>query len=823
MSAGAAPGRHARRWGAVALCAVAVLAASVAVQRARRSAAARAAFPEVEGRIEVPGLAGPVWIDRDRYGVPHVEAESELDAFFGWGFVHAQDRLGQMQWLLRSARGRTAEVVGPEGLAADRLARTLDLAGLARAEAERLDAASARALEAYAAGVNARTARFAQRPSALPLVLREWGAPLEPWTPADSLAVLKLYSWGLSGSLDVSLVLDDLLDRLGGFESRRFFPRRPGEEAVPSLRPPTTAGRAAGAAERVAALVPDPLRRAAGLSGRDVGSSAWVLGGAHSASGSPLLAADAHLEPSAPALLYLAHVRGGELDVAGATVPGLPVVLSGHNRHVAWGSTRARAVTTDLYEEELHKEDPDRYHDGTGWRDLDVREERIAVRGGRDVVLRVRATHHGPLVSDLVEGESRPLALRWLGSRPAGRSGFSSLLAVARADGADALLAALARHEEPVLVVAYADPKGAAGVKLAGWIPRRSLFTGLSPVPGRARWYDWTERIPAAALPGRALEGGRGWAVAAGNAFGGAADEAIEWLWRNGTRAERIDDLLRAAASGGPVDLRAFAALQNDVVAERAPELTRLALGLVDDGLLGPEANEVARVLEGWDGSTDAGNAGAAAYHVLLGALTESLFTPRLGKELLGRYLALPQTDPGGLVFEILESAALGGGDDEWSDPAVVAAAVREGLRDTWFRLSYRLGANRSKWEWGSLHRLAFRQPGSPRADRALEGLGPFAYGGDDTTVRAGEYAPGGSFDVRLASTFRFAVDTASLDQSLAALAPGQSEHEGHPHFRDGVEPWLHGRAHLLPTSRLLVEESSASRLLLAPAGGGTP
>jgi penicillin amidase len=689
-------------------------------------------------------------------------------------------------------------------------------------------------LEAYSRGVNARIERIRTGQVEPPLAMRQLGIPLEAWQPADSLAVVKLYAWGLSGSIDVSLVLSDLIERLGGLGARPFFPGGFGGEVVPAPGPlPVTAGRAreagVGFARRHSGG-PDSLRqafgsvgslrRAAGLEGRSIGSSAWVLGGSHSRSGRPLLAADAHLEPTAPPLLHFDHIRGGELDIAGSTLPGVPVVWTGHNRQVAWASTHARAVTSDLYVETLHPSDAALYHDGHGWRKLDERVETIEVRGGDAEVLTVRSTSHGPLIQALLREEREPISLAWVGSRLVEAQSVASMLAVARASDADVLVAALEKHHEPALAVVYADSRGVAGMQVAGWIPRRGLHSGLTPLPGRAHWYDWQGRVPFERLPRARLEAGRGWAVAADNRLaspGGSSQ--IEWLWRTGERARRIDELLRVAVAAGPVDLRQLAALQNDVEAGRARLLAARALELVgDDAELGPEALEAAELLRRWDGRAIAASVGSTVYHVFLESLTEELFSEALGEDLMAEYLALPQADPGHVVYEMLRSAADAGGPDGWVEGERVRAAVRKSLREAWLRLSFRLGSNRQKWRWGRVHSLSFRPFSALRlAADGLGEIGPFAVGGSGGTVNAAGYDPSAPFRVRVASTCRLAVDAGALHHTLVSLAPGQSEHPRHPHFSDGLRDWLEGNSSLLVTSRLLVEQGSVARLVLEP------
>jgi len=804
--------RRAQLAGGLALVAALLLGIGTSLSKLRENAAIRAAFPETEGRIVTAGISAPVDVFRDANGVPHIRARSEADAFFALGFVHAQDRLAQMLWLLRLARGRSAEIVGREGLPADRLARILDLRGLAESKFAELDRGTRVLLVAYARGVNARLERIRDGHVAPPVAVERRGLPLEDWRPEDCLAVLELYAWGLADSLEVSLVLSDLIERLGGFGARPFFPPRADDPATPEWLPlPLTAARS----DALSAL-----RRAAHLGGRSLGSSAFVVGGAHTRSGRPILAGDSHLEPTWPPMLHIVHLQGGALDVAGSTLPGVPIVWTGRNPQVAWAVTNARAVTVDLYTETLHSADPSRYHDGRGWSELEERVEVLRVRGDDDETLTVRSTRHGPLLDPLLGDERGSLAISWAGSRVGAAGGLPAWLAVARSRGEDELLAALERVGEPAVAVVYADSAGAAGMQVAGWIPRHALSTGLVPLPGRARWYDWQGPVDFAQLPHERLAAGRGWAIAADNSFETAADgAAAEWLWRSGERAQRVEALLREATSAGPLELRQVALLQGDVGEPRARSLVASALVLAERGeRLPPEANELIGLLRGWDGRSTPDSVGAAAFHVFLSCLTEELFERHLGEELTRRYLALPFVDPGQVVFGIVSAAAehdTGGG---WADPVVVGAAVRASLREAWLQLSYRLGSNRRKWNWGGLHQLRFRPfgPIAPR-DAEIAPLGPFAVGGSGSTLNTAEYAEGDDYGVLLASTYRFAIDTAAMDQALVGLAPGQSEHPRHPHASDGLQRWREGRSSLLATSPLLVEELSSARLVLEP------
>lgn len=782
----------------------------------RERRALRDAHPAWQGTLAVSGLSGPLTILRDPRGIPHVRAERRSDAFFGLGFVHAQDRLAQMEWLRAVARGRAAASVGPEGLALDRLSRTLGFAEIAARELERLDSATRRTLDAYVAGVNARVEGIASGRVAPPRPLAQLGVALEPWEAVDVLAVAKLYAFGLDSSLEASLVLWDLIEHLGGFEARPFFP----SDAASSLVPFPGRGPVEARPGRF------PLLRAAiGLHGATVGSSAWVVAGLHSARGAPLLAADTHLEPTVPPLLHQAHLSAPDLEVAGAAVPGIPVFWSGHNRRVAWASTHARAVVVDLYKETLDESDPSRYRVESRWRAIEEREERIEVRGRPPHTLRVRATRHGPLVHELVEPARPPLALAWAGAEPG--NGIASFLKAFAARNAREFRAALADHHDPVLAVVFADAAGAGGLQVAGWVPRRAMPTSLVPVPGRAHWYDWRGRVPFAELPAVELDAEVGWLIAADNPLGSAGEsDSIEWLWRTGERAARIDTLLRDATRRGLLDLRTLTRLQRDVHDGETLLRVRLALelaGPLED--LPREARELARLLGSWDGNTGAKSVGATAYHVFVVHLLRELLADPLGADLFERYLALPAVSPETLIGQLLTLAfEAGAPDTRLANPERVRRAVRTSLREAGLELIVKLGTHRAKWNWGRLHRLRFRPFGWSEA-AWLSSFGPrarteqgFPYGGDRATVAVGDYDFADPFDVRVVSAWRVAIDLGDPDVSLSALAPGPVELPAHPHQDSELDAWRAGKARLLASQGLLVEEIATHRLRLEPA-----
>jgi len=786
------------------------------------------------GTIRIGELAARIEILRDARGIPHVYADREREVFFGLGFAHAEDRLAQMVWLRSRAQGRTAEVEGADGLVADRLARLLAIERAADAAVEALPGPTRAVLEAYAAGVNARMDRIREERAAPPPQL---ATPIEataPWRPADSLAVVKLLSWCIGGTLETTLVLDELIERLDSVQARPFFPGRASVDfgEAPSLPMLRSFEPGTGRRRPDRALALDSSRALCRGIGHPTGG-AWVIGAEASASGSPLLVADWQLEPSVPGLFHEVELRAGALEVLGATVPGSPIVWIGRSRALAWAAVPAGAPIADLFIETLSAERPGMYQNGALWAPLEERSERFAYadRGGsrREQERVLRSTRHGPLIEWLAgsanaDGDAEPpaestaKALAWTGARSG--DGVTSMLALLSAGGGDEVKSALAQHHEPVLALAYADRSGRAGVQVAGWLPHRPLPTGLVPVQGRLRSFDWRHRVAIDDLPALRLDRApRPWVAAADQPWPvGPALGEVEFLWRPGDRAARLEAELDRRIRGGPIDLRAAAEMLADHGTERAPAVVRAVIELArTSGPLEIEALEIVAILERWDGGTGSASAGAAAYHLLIERLLDHLLREPFGPALFDRYVRAPHVRPQDAIERLVLRAAALRRPGGWTDEARVVAAARRSLREAWVALGHRLGPARERWEWGELHRLRFT-PFVPFGDHAEYLWKGLRSGGSAESLAVARHRPGVSLEVEAASLYRVAMDLSATDRILSCLAPGQSEVPGHPNASDGVERFRAGRMVLFATDRLAIEEESVARLVLEPS-----
>ncbi|MFP5388466.1 MAG: penicillin acylase family protein, partial [Thermoleophilia bacterium] len=362
---------------------------------------ARRPLPKQKGTISLAGLDGPVSIERDRWGVPHIAADHSRDLWFAEGFCHGQDRLWQMDFYRRVVSGRVSEMAGPEGQAIDRLMLTLGIRRTAKREVENLDSELRALLERFCEGVNAAAASARALPFEMQLLRLGW----KPWRPVDILSLGKLLAFGLSTNWESELLRADMVRALGPELAAKLDPVYPADN--PIVTQEAWSGDGLAMVEQI-----DAVRRSIGLAAEASGSNNWAVAGKLSASGSPVIAGDPHLPPSMPGIWYQVGLTLGDRFVRGASLPGMPGVYMGQNNDVCWTFTNVMADVEDLFIERL---DGDRYLFEDEWRPLEIVREEIPVKGREaPEVLDIRITHHGPIVNEALGADAaEPLALRW--------------------------------------------------------------------------------------------------------------------------------------------------------------------------------------------------------------------------------------------------------------------------------------------------------------------------------------------------------------------------------------------------------------------------
>lgn len=751
----------------------------------------------------------------DPFAIPYISARTEPDLFFAQGYVHAQDRLWQMDLNRRIFSGRLAEIFGERPSprrdfirhlhsgntsTIDHFIRLLGVRRTAELSLPILPERPMRAVEAYCAGVNACIESRGRR---LPVEFRLLHYQPDPWRPVDCLTLARGFSLFLSSALVTRLNFLALHRRLEN-DPEKFHSLAP---RYPEWGAAVT--RAVG--EEGAAL----LRFVNGAFADDLwtppgqGSNSWVVDPAHAAEGHAILCNDPHLRMTAPGIWYLNHLRvtadSGEpagfaagtdertnLQVGGASLPGSPFVYIGHNRDIAWGFSAALCDDADLYRERVHPERPDLYQTPNGWEPFETRTETIAVRGRRPVEGTVRQTRHGPVLSDLLapppDGAAAParevLSYCWTAHTPGNELGL--LDGLNRARDWPGFLSSLEHHISPSLHCVYADTRGNIGYSLAGEIPMRPEPPSWLPLEGWNPAHDWTGTIPFDELP-RLYNPPEGMVATANNRItDGDYPHYLSDLFEPPYRIERIRQVLAAAERLDPDTMARLHLDTHSVQAERVlsallPELHEIAS---EEPALRPAVNLLAE----WDFDCGPESAGAALFHVLYHRLMWNVWEKDLGEELLLGYAEVLNqpiaplddilTDPGSVWFR------------DTPRKHVLAKSLRQ-ARDEITRAQ---GAGPKRWRWGRLHTLTAQHAlGTMKWLAPFFSVGPFPAAGSACTVNNSHYRHSNPYDQLIGTSLRMTVTLSNPIRSNFVIIPGQAGNPTSPHYRDQVEPWRTG------------------------------
>jgi penicillin amidase len=782
--------------------------------------------PSLDGRAILAELDAPVEVLRDRHGIPHLYAASRADLFRAQGYIHAQDRLWQMEQNRRIAAGRLAEVYGGPALDADRFSRIVGFRRAAVAELAVLDDDTRQIIEWYVAGVNA----FIQmHPSRLAAEFNLLRVTPEPWTILDVLAYAKVVAWSISSNWESELTRLHLVEALGPVGASELEPDYPAANPVilealerdSAVRLLSTAGLLLNEYEKVRGWLAQP---AAGM-----GSNSWVIAPKHTTTRRAYLCNDPHLAVQLPQLWYENRLACPDLEVSGASIPGVPGVVIGHNAHVAWGITNAYVDQQDLYVERAHPDDPQRFAYGEGWEQATIIEEPIRVRQRAAAhVERVAVTRHGPLISNFLQGTldavRMPLALRWTGHEPGQNA--RAILRLNMAQGWEDFRTALADWAAPANVFTYADVDGNIGALVAGQVPLRRHNLGLTPAPGWDGQHEWDGWVAPAELP-QLYNPPSGLIVTANNKIVG--DSYHHFLgvdFQPGWRAAAIEEMLREKERFAPRDMEA---MQLDVRSKYAQTVAPLFARLNSDE---PFVKVALDYLRKWDHHMEPDSTGAVIFQYALAQLLDEVFGRRLGPLRpavlgIGRSPFFPTSAfalrAATKLAELLPAqvqshwyADVASGRPRSRDE-VLFAVLTEAVR----RLRADLGDNARRWHWGRVHQLRYVHPlGSRGLFRGLFTRGPLPVGGDATTVNQTYHAPVLPLGlVQIAAGYRQVFEVGAWDQARTVTQIGQSGHPMSEHFADQMHMWLEGAYHAMPWSREAVESAARYRLVLLPTG----
>jgi penicillin amidase len=772
----------------------------------------RRPWPQVSGTVQAPGLQASVEIIRDEWGVPHIYAQNEHDLFFAQGYVHAQDRLWQMEINRRTGSGTLSAIMGEPTVDADRGMRRLGL----RREAERswaeLDDDARTILEAYAEGVNAYVETHRD---CLPLEFTILEVDPEPWTPIDTLTWVNMMAFDMSGHRWFELMMWGMEYELGVDRARQLLP--PASPNAPYIVPFEASGydwKQDAGFRSLAEMAPwlrNPYAR--------WGSNNWVIHGSRTTTGRPILANDTHVTLGMPSLWYENGLHGGRFDNVGFTFPGLPLIVIGRNEYVAWGITNLSSDVQDCYIETLdNSQAPKKYKFRGKWYDLDIIHETIEVKGSDPVELDVFFGRHGPFLDiDDPNPYISSLALRW--SLYDGNRLFDSVVDVNLAANWDEFRAALRHWDVPGQNFVYADVEGNIGYQATGKLPIRAPgHQGEVPVPGDTDAYEWQGYIPFDELPSL-FNPPAGFIATANNKV--VSDDYpyfLSYIWDAGYRAQRITDLLTA---DDQVTIEDVQEMQADT--HSLPTEVLRAYLLMAEPNNGLQTRALAAV-EAWDLRFETDSIGASVYEAWYGFLVRNTFgdefTQRGNEGRIYDYQGY-----GGSTCVLIE--LLPDANNHWFDdvntPAVETRdeIVQRSLDDAVDWLSSEYGRNLNRWKWGRLHTIVF-------ADTLLgqSGIAPIEWlvnsqeiqiPGGSESVNSAPYSSGSPFSVGFGTSQRMIVDLGDLNNMLVVNTTGQSGHIFHPHREDQISLWRDVGYRSAPFSREAVGTESEGVLTLVP------
>lgn len=778
-------------------------------------------LPQTAGSLRVPGLQGSVDVVRDAEGIPHVFASSSRDAWFGLGYLHAQDRLWQLEMNRRIAGGRVAEILGPAALGTDRFLRTLGIARNAQQIWQRLAPDTRDVLTAYADGINAWLAHDSAQ---LPPEFLLTGAPKPaPWQAVDSIGWQTMMAWDLGANWTQEILRMRLAQRLSLDQINAFLPPYPGEAPLVT-RDYTSMYRdmqaSAGQLVELAQLAPP-----SGVEG--VGSNNWVVSGQHTKSGKPLLANDPHLGLNAPALWYFAHLSAPGLEVIGATLPGLPGVVLGRNQRIAWGFTNTAPDVQDLYLERVNPAHAGQYQTPDGWADFRTRQEVIRVKGQPDVTMTVRETRHGPVISGAlplieqagVDAKRHVVAFAWTALMPDDLT-IQGGIRLGNAANWEEFVKAARDFHSPQQNMVYADIDGNIGFIAPGRVPLRKPendLHGLAPAPGWDARYDWEGFIPFDKLP-RSFNPASG-KIATANEKIVAPDYPyfLTSEWSLPYRAQRIATLLDATRQH---DLDSFARIQKDVLSLAAAEL----LPLVRRTRPADERSREALVLlDDWRGEMAADRNEPLIFNAWMRELARRIFEDELGEALIKDYFE--QRNVHAAMVNVLQDRDA---QASWCRDTRAGAKATDcgqlltaSLAAALAGLAQQYGSDMQEWRWGQAHLArAEHRPFSrvPLLARLFELRVPTP--GDTYTINVGRYNLRDEvhpFHNRHAASLRALYDLSDLEKSRFIHSTGQSGNALSTHYRHFVERWAKVEYVPMAMQRSVVEQGSIGTLKMRP------
>jgi len=754
------------------------------------------AVPDYDANVDLENLSDKVTVFRDSLGIPHIYAKNNLDLYRTIGYVMAQDRLWQMDLLRRITTGRLAEVLDPGLVDADQLFRALRFSKKSALVISQTDPEIIACMEAYCDGVNQYIATNKKK---LPFEFAMLGYKPDPWELVHSFNLIGYMHWDLAlgwGTETTLFKMQQVLD------SARYSELAPDMDFQPTHVYPGL--RCHGKSLELQSGMDDAIRIIQDL-GLEVfqASNNWAVSGTRSKTGMPLLSNDMHLGLMAPGIWYpMHHVVEGSINITGEVLPGQPYVVAGHNQDIAWGFTNVMLDDTDFYLETINPVDSNQYKFDGQWKDMELVEEKISVKGQDEAVKRInRFTHRGPVISSFKGLNEQVISMHWQGNEYSNE--FRALHLMRSAANWDEFRSALSTFYVGQNVV-YSDRMGNIGLQMAAGVPIRK-GDHISIYPGDTSLYDWTGQVPFEELP-YSFNPECGYVSSANNrTVGDDYPYYISTWFATPNRIERIREMLESQDKFGEEDFKKMLRDQNSHFAKKLTPVYLKAL----EGQSGEIYEKAFLELKEWDYNMEASSSAALIFEIIWMELNSVIFKDELGEELY------PMNSS--ICRHLISKIAITG-ESSWCDD-VNTEGVQETFSDN-IQSAFTLavdtivsiyGEDPQNWQWGELHKVSLMHPmgGVSIVDR-LFGVnrGPFAVGGSFHTVCPYSYPVGRSFVANHGASERHIYNTANWDLSLTVIPTGTSGVPASPHYLDQTEMYVNNQYHRDHFSRSAVEKS---------------
>ncbi len=765
--------------------------------------ALKSSLPEYNGKASFEKIKNTITIYRDSMAVPYISAQSDEDAAFGLGYVHAQERLFTMDIARRAGEGRLSEIFGSQTIPFDEMFLTVGIKRTVKENMKSLSADEMKILQSYSDGVNFYIDNAKDK---FPIEFDALGYDPEKWKPEHTLIIARMMAWELNISWWIDFSFTNLVQKLGAEKVKEILPAYP--ENGPFIIPPEL--KKFPVVNNSFVETEKAFRKFMGWRGTHIGSNNWVVNGNMSASGKPLIANDTHLAFSAPGKWFAAVIRGGNWNAEGFTLPGIPMIVIGKNKNISWTVTNLMSDDADFYIEKLDSTNK-KYFYNDEWHDLKIIKEKIKVKDSADVKFEIKLTQHGPIISDIhpysiLYGKNKnnaPISMNWLGGNYSDE--FLAFYKINRASNWEEFKSSFKTYSVPGQNFVYADNSGNIGYVMGAQIPIRENASPTFVYDGTTSSNDWKGILTSDDLP-TLFNPPANFIASANNKTIKDFKYYISNLWEPPSRYQRIVELLSSKEKHSVSDYEKY---QVDFVSPYARQITKFILNAFK-GIKITDKNLklTLKLFDEWNFEFIEYSQTPSIYAVFFNRLLKNIYYDEMGDDLFNEFLFVANV-PYRSVVQVLNDSTCSWYDNINTKNKIESREeiIRKSLAEALTELETEFGKNIAEWQWGRLHKVTFKHAFSG-ASSILDdfiNIGPYEIGGDGTTIFNTEYPfydgikkyprfDHNQFENNLGPSMRYIFDFSSPDKFFMILPTGQSGNVMSDHYKDMTEMWLQGK-----------------------------